>query len=188
MHWTFQTVIFYALYRPAACHGLQDSFVTRGTWPFELLVYREPETLECSHVSIRETQLFRNMPEEGYIDSLITEHGDEKIRFIHHDPSLLRREVQSLCRDETPWNHREEPSFMGGQTVLTRAASGHNMHSSLNSALELEIRELIRSGPSDNRVDLVFFSDGCTLFDILSWHILSVTDMNRHRGREVEIL
>lgn len=162
------------LYRLGSCNELWGSPVTSGVArPFELLIYRNPETLACSHVSVRETQVFMNLPHEGYLDAFVTEHGDEKIQFIHSDVDFLHHEISSLCGEEYPRDHYDGVLSSLSQTsdeqvVLGNGGPGSSINRNAHLDLDVEIHELVRSGPSDNRVDLVFFSDGCMFHLVLT--------------------
>lgn len=137
--------------------------------PYELLIYRDLDTSECSFVSLAETQIYRGLPDNGYSQAFVTEFGEERLRFIEQYPEGMRKHISSSCGENSHWNSilplgtTEEyaPSIGSAQGVLTSS----NMYEMNPGNLEVpsfQLQRLIGSGPSDNRVDLVFFSDGYT--------------------------
>ena len=134
--------------------------------PFELTVLRNPDTHRCTHAALRETQLFRALPDEGYTSSRLLETSEEWLRFTARDEERVWARAEALCGDRSAWDFHTlmhgtaSPSLQfssdvdQGQVVL-------NTHQAQEEPLPLEIEPLITSGDSDNRVDLVFFADGC---------------------------
>lgn len=146
-----------------SCNALQNIFVADANEPFELVVYRDTQTSICSSVSIHKTQIYRGLSPEGRLDAFITEHGDEKLKYIHYDVAFLRQEAESLCPGVDP---KEDMVFMPGysenQVVLGPAGDSPVTYVKTDTGLVLEMHKLLISGLDQNRVDFVFFSDGCT--------------------------
>ncbi|EMD39663.1 hypothetical protein CERSUDRAFT_111969 [Gelatoporia subvermispora B] len=131
--------------------------------PFELTIYRHPRSLGCSYATLRQTQIYRGILDDGHTESLVTHSGDERLRFISHDLEGLRLRARSLCHipDANAGDQKEK--------VLAVTAGDSHAHLTLPDTLRnlaaleyppLQVEPLITSGSSENRVDLVFFADG----------------------------
>ena len=125
--------------------------------PFELVVNREPETLKCTHLALRETQHFRGLTDSGYLKSKQLESGEERIQFITKEERAVWERAESLCGERGTWDFHN---------IVRTAAQGYETGQVVFRPLQdnvphLEISPLITSGDSSNRVDLVFFADGC---------------------------
>ncbi|RPD74014.1 hypothetical protein L226DRAFT_535904 [Lentinus tigrinus ALCF2SS1-7] len=131
--------------------------------PYELIVLRDTDTLKCTHVALRDTQLFRALPDEGHTTSKFTETpGQERISFIAREEERVWARAEALCGDRHTWDFHT--------LTLLQSASNSNEAEQIvlrptyvwEDPLPLEVEPLITSGESDNRVDLVFFADGYT--------------------------
>ena len=141
--------------------GLLASSLHEKNLPFELQVIRGAATRECQVISFRKTQIIRGLgPDESHVASLRTVSGDEKLSIISYREDALWTRAASLCEDSERVNRVVgRPS-----TVMVNRVEGQKILSDnvLSPAYPpLEIFPLINSGSSANRVDLVFFSDGC---------------------------
>lgn len=169
MRWAFISALLFVAFRSGLCSQPQDVIITGLVEPYELLVYRDPETLTCSRAVLRETQVFKNLSPEGYFNAFITEHGDEKIQFIHYDVDYLRREVQSLCRGGEPQVYHDNIDlpileYPHEQVILSTADSSEPINVNVDlgeSNILIEVQKILQSGRSNNRVDFMFLSDGC---------------------------
>ena len=154
--------------------------------PYELIIQRDPNTLRCSHLALHETQHFRGLSELGYLKSKVLETGEERIQFIAEEEEIVWERAESFCGPRDTWDFH---------TLIRSAATSHDNADDANqlvlrpqqsTSLPLEVFPLIKSGDSSNRVDLVFFADGCEFHHLL-WSrgdALTLCHFSRHRGRE----
>ena len=135
---------------------------------FELVIIREPDTLQCKHLSVRETHQYRGIPREGLFSNRILDTGEERIRFVAHGRDTVWDRAERLCGESHTWGFHvllQNPELRVsddiGQTVLQPSGGvAHSAEADLDIP-PLEIFPLVTSGESSNRVDLVFFADGC---------------------------
>ena len=124
--------------------------------PSELVVLRD-EDLRCTVLSFRETQVLRGVTDDAvYTTSLATIEGGQRVSYVSYDASAIWDKARSECANDLT----EELWAEGVEDVQ------HTFHASTGSRgvvppPELKVSPLVVSGPSSNRVDLVFFSDGC---------------------------
>lgn len=150
------------------CPSLGLSTAPNVNRPFELVVHHAPGTFECSFVSLRETQKFRRLSHQGHSDVSSALSGEEQLRFIDLDVDNLWHRARMLCGSETSWNftvfldprNRRPTDTENAQNVLTLSEAPNQFNQAIPPPLQVE--PLIGSGHPSNRVDLVFFSDGCT--------------------------
>ncbi|KZV70411.1 hypothetical protein PENSPDRAFT_651554 [Peniophora sp. CONT] len=130
---------------------------------FELRVNRNVVTGVCEHARIRTAQRHRLLDKPHAPEAVTTrkhastEDGSTAVELISvfaHDEDLLRRELGLLCST--------------GSNFLNAGVSGAQTTFSMSSNKEAEVptfdvRLISGAGPSDNRVDLTFFSDGYVL-------------------------
>ncbi|KAI0655583.1 IgA peptidase M64-domain-containing protein [Cubamyces menziesii] len=134
---------------------------------FELVIIREPDTLQCKHLSVRETHQYRGIPREGLFSNRILDTGEERIRFVAHGRDTVWDRAERLCGESHTWGFHvllQNPELRVsddiGQTVLQPSGGvAHSAEADLDIP-PLEIFPLVTSGESSNRVDLVFFADG----------------------------
>ena len=142
-----------------------------GGYAVELIVLREADpaldTGECELVTVRKAQHIRGI-QDGQVYTTRFPYSDtgEKVSLIGRDEdSIWQAAITECgagfvekCRD-TSISVQDAP-----QSVLAaaRASSVDSCHAGEQAPL-LEIEPLIQSGDPSNRVDLVFFSDGCKL-------------------------
>lgn len=105
---------------------------------------------QCTNLSFRDTQRHRDVPLNG---SLVERSKTrDLVRIYGYDRDSMLLELSTICDDYASVK----------QTVLASADSFTlPLSPPLPPPPPLTIKPLIISGPSDNRVDLVFFSDGC---------------------------
>lgn len=130
--------------------------------PFELQLIRNTETGACNPISLRDTQTVRGLRDDSaHITKLSTSTGDEKVSIIAYDKAILWERATSLCGSDWPQVHdtQSPQANYALQEVLHPASAVVATHIAPTPALEIYF--LGESGPSSNRVDLVFFSDGC---------------------------
>ena len=134
--------------------------------PYELTVIRDAGTLKCMHVALRETQLFRALPDNGYTTTELLETGQDRLHFIARDKESVWARAEDLCGDKYTWdfhtlvhNNILLPSRFESDAGKDQAI--FKVYQTQEDPISLEVEPLITSGDSENRVDLVFFADGC---------------------------
>ena len=132
-------------------HAFQD--VPR---PYELTVHRSTDSRQCTYLALRQTQIFRALPTAGHEKRKMLHTGEERFEFIHAQQENVWERAVALCGDPASWDF---PTLIDSSLSLGPGISA----SSYVDPPELAIEPLITSGDSSNRVDLVFFSDGCRL-------------------------
>ncbi|CDO72166.1 hypothetical protein BN946_scf184970.g18 [Trametes cinnabarina] len=137
--------------------------------PFELNVIRDPESLQCKHVALREIPRYRGVHDEGYQRSKILDTGEERVQYISFDKDLVWMHAEGLCGRRESWDFHtllqdETPSGRVSDQIVLQSANipGSTAHTDIPP---LDIEPLITSGDSNNRVDLVFFADGYTEYE-----------------------
>ncbi|KAI0718190.1 IgA peptidase M64-domain-containing protein [Cerioporus squamosus] len=127
--------------------------------PYELIVHREPDTLRCTYLSLRDTQRFRALPEGSYTKTKRLHTGQERVQIIASDDLSAWGHAESLCGGRDTWDF---PTLLYPNAPTTFPAAQAPLRTDHEEAVPLEIEPLITSGDSSNRVDLVFFADGYT--------------------------
>lgn len=137
------------------------------TISFELSVVRDSTTKSCQFVSIQETrQVHKGLHAsgDGYFSQTTKyssgspEGGEiERLNVFSHDETILRQHAHSLCgEDEDAW------TFSVHDPLRAQRLSQETQHVMSEPSPSFEIHSLVESGSSSNRIDLVFFADGCT--------------------------
>ena len=134
--------------------------------PYELVVHRDPDTLQCSHLTIRDTQLFRALPDQGYLKSTILKTGEEKIQFIAEDEDRVWARAEAICGEKSTWSFHTLVQGVNSAVQTDQLV----MHSARAEPIPLEVSPLITSGDASKRVDLIFFADGCEYDSCLYLH------------------
>lgn len=120
--------------------------------PSELVLLRD-NSLSCQILAVRETQLLRGTaPNAVHSTRLPTVDGEERLSFVSYDVTAIWNKARAMCKNDIPQQRWTEATD-GLQHVLATTP--------YRKAPHLQISPLVVSGPSDNRVDLVFFADGC---------------------------
>ncbi|KAI0373796.1 hypothetical protein BV20DRAFT_962379 [Pilatotrama ljubarskyi] len=135
----------------------------------ELVVIRDPNSLQCNHITIHDVQQFRGLSENGYFRTRIIDTGEERIQYVSHDKDLVWRRAEALCGNRDTWDFhtciQEQPltaQIDQQQMVLKPSVPcGCTMPAGVEIP-PLDVQPLITSGDSSNRVDLMFFADGYT--------------------------
>lgn len=136
--------------------------------PYQLTLRRDSNTSLCDIVSFRETQLHKSLlpatsgqiiRQHNVVPSAGSLGNVEIIRFLSYNTNNLWLRVQLECSND-------DLLFVGptGNGFETQVAFGdQGVHGILLDVPvpPLEVVSLLQSGPSDNRIDLAFFSDGC---------------------------
>lgn len=144
------------------------------TRPVELVVLQDSEGT-CDILTWRDTQHVRGLPTGGvHTSRLPTQSGQERISFISYDEHSLWHAAQSQCAtlDRNALN-LDDTGQASQQSVLTNPQSRYSTNLK-GKAPPMQVELLIKSGDSSNRVDLVFFSDGCTSHAVIHLACLNV--------------
>jgi hypothetical protein len=133
--------------------------------PLELIVLRG-DNADCDMVTLRDTQHVRGIQGgQVYTSRVPILETQEKISLIAYDEDSLWYAAGEECGATFVEKLRSASTVWDGlaQNILTVPTRlplyGSN---AWEQAPPLEVVPLIKSGDSSNRVDLVFFSDGCT--------------------------
>jgi hypothetical protein len=155
--------------------GLSTAILQSIRRPFELvLAVNEDKT--CSVVSIRQTQHHKGLSDQPghYVierPRKLAAHLDEEIHVFAFDQEVFR-ELGSTGRIQArlACNGIAWGKYIPFGPAWISAASRQTVVSKIpvdsvdwdHRPPSLHIERLIESGPSNNRIDLVFFGDGCT--------------------------
>ncbi|EIN12687.1 hypothetical protein PUNSTDRAFT_118417 [Punctularia strigosozonata HHB-11173 SS5] len=165
---SFVTLAVVALSAASVCASVNTRLTTLEH-AFELIVYRDPAASSgaCGTVQLREFGTYKGLssiPGGVHIENLTSE--PPRIRAYSHDADALWTEARKLCGDPSEWDfpvlvdsHTSTAARFDAQqqTVFTspKLAIGAELQYP-----PLEVHKIVQSGPSTNRVDLMFFSDG----------------------------
>lgn len=149
-----------------ALTGLGQLEHARTNRPLELIFVRSDEGT-CGIITSRHTQHLRGLKAGAvHATRLPTQSGHQRVSLIAYDERSLWNAAQTECGDI--FSHEslfsDVPSDQG---VLTMPPSMHSENFE-GQAPPLQVEPLIQSGDSSNRVDLVFFSDGCRFYAIFA--------------------
>jgi len=143
--------------------------------PFQLTLRRESNASLCDIVSFSETQLHKGLlpATRGHVirkQNIVPSTGplgnDEIIHFLSYSTNELWMHAQLECSNDLAFAVQ---SVRNGFEAQVTFEDQEILLSTLEvSVPPLEVVSLLQSGPSDNRVDLAFFSDGCKFATILS--------------------
>ncbi|KAI0642979.1 IgA peptidase M64-domain-containing protein [Trametes meyenii] len=153
---------------------------------YELVLIRDANTqsdhLNCTYLTIRETQRYRGLPDAGYLRSSILHTGEEHIHYIARDVASLWARAENLCHgSRNTWGLDSTGGLIEGgltnqlqivniadQTVLyprqmlaQPPRQGPGLLPQVFAPGQVEPLFTAAGDPS-NRVDLVFFADGYT--------------------------
>ncbi|KAI0754586.1 IgA peptidase M64-domain-containing protein [Daedaleopsis nitida] len=145
------------------------SALTQLDWhvsrPYELIVHRDTDsTHQCTHLALRQTQLFRALPDGGYLKSKVLKSGEERTQFIAWEEDRVWTLAESLCGKRDTWSNFQPLIQSDVRLAATSEAESEQsiLRPCSDNALPLKVEPLITSGDSGNRVDLMFFADGYT--------------------------
>lgn len=139
--------------------------------PYQLTLRRETNTGPCDVVSFGETQLHKSLL-PATSGQIIRQHnivpsagslGDKEIiRFLSYSMNEVWLHAQLECSNDLSFVGRS--GFNGVEMQVSFEDQGV-LHGILleTPVPPLEVVSLLQSGPSDNRIDLAFFSDGYTM-------------------------
>lgn len=143
--------------------------------PYQLTLRRETNTISsCDIVSFGETQLHKSLlPVTS--GQIIRQHnavpsagplGDnEIIRFLSYNTNELWLRAQLECSNDLSFVGRSGLSGLETQVSFRDQGVLHRIMLDV-PVPPLEVVSLLQSGPSDNRIDLAFFSDGCAFSSV----------------------
>lgn len=134
--------------------------------PYELTAFQANDGA-CEVVGIRQTQLHKDLhtDEDVVIEKLLGKHSDldenrTMLRLYGAKEEQVWKRLEIIC---TGWLSNE---------VQNDGSNPQRVFTQLNQVIKpkplpvpppLTITPLLVSGPSENRVDLVFFGDGCKM-------------------------
>ncbi|KAJ3520289.1 hypothetical protein NM688_g9184 [Phlebia brevispora] len=145
----------------AAPFALAEPLWATRKQPFEIQAIRYAETGECDVITFRQTQIVKGLDfGEAYVTSLQTATGDERLSIISYEEEALQARFYSLCIHNKWEGNTNELYREGEQEILSPKIPSARQAVVSSSYPPLEVLPLNVSGPSSNRVDLVFFSDG----------------------------
>ncbi len=135
---------------------------TGARQPHELVAIRDPVSQQCRHLALRELAQFRGLSDDGYAARKALDTGEERVQLVHYDKSYLWAYAESLCGKRDSWNFhvivQVEPLAEQASQIVLQPST---ISSYRTEVPPLEVEPLITSGDSRNRIDLVFFADGC---------------------------
>jgi hypothetical protein len=140
--------------------------LTTALQTFELVLHRYPLTTICTDARIRETQrnrvLERNSTANYITSSRVVPSHDgsailEEVHIFAHGETVLAEHFGDLCSNREVLQVSVEKRESHKQFVLSPSSTSRDV-----DIPSFDIREISGSGPSYNRVDLMFFADGCT--------------------------
>lgn len=151
--------------------------------PWELTLKQSLSSGECTFFSLRQVQQYRDLvsiPSEDQHHVIRHEDklslGFEVVNVVGYDRDRVKDKAVEICGSELSGSIAEEHGkYEGGGDQVTLG-----LPVKINSEVpKLEIEPLLESGPSNNRVDLVFFSDGCTFSH---YYLSAIRGTNRYRA------
>ena len=130
--------------------------------PLELIVLRDRDET-CNVVTLRRTQRLRGLlPEQVYTHRLPASSNRERVSFVAEREDLLWSAASQQCGHAFQQTCGVKNIDAGAlQQAVLSAGKTPCFELSPTPAPPLSVKPLIQSGDSSNRVDLVFFSDGC---------------------------
>ena len=126
--------------------------------PFELSLQRDIATESCTYLSLRTVQPYRDVLTSTLLEihppDDAQDHSAERLVIIAADLHTAWARAEQACSiiHSVPASH--DLAFPAMQAPLART---------LPPPPPMQILPLVVSGNSSNRVDLVFFSDGCNI-------------------------
>jgi hypothetical protein len=176
MHSWLELLIFSTLSSGIFAHTIPDDNLL-----YELVVHRRLDTGLCTHTSLRQTiQQHKDLETQDVVEerSLFTPRGErahrvqgegnwERLRYFFRDRHSLWTRALGLCGPESTWSQTmlvdSEELFTtpGHQNKQSHFYLSDKSSKQSEDTPLIELIPLVQTGPSSNRVDLTFFSDGC---------------------------
>ncbi len=147
------------------------------TW--ELTFKQDAERRNCTFFSLRQVQHYRDLGSSSthvirhkhdLVPDSVFNGGIEVVKVVGSQQDIVKMKAKEVCEGQEFWGNvrigdgvtemRDPEQVFLGSTI--RSDLPVNSELQVVEAPRLEIEALIESGRSNNRVDLVFFSDGCT--------------------------
>ena len=145
--------------------------------PYELLIYRQGHNQGCSLATLKKAQEHRGSSTYGYTGAKSLESGEERLRYVLQARRDAWSHLETSCGPQDSWDFpvltdttplpltsdklRLYISSTAQQDVLTLPEPTRGLF-----PLEFELESLVKSGHSSNRVDLIFFADGCACYSL----------------------
>ena len=141
--------------------------------PYELLIYRQGNSQTCTLATLQKAQEHRGSRTYGYVGAKKLESSEERLRYVVKAREDAWLHLETSCGPQDSWGFpiltdtyprpltsgqlRTELGSPAQQDVLVLPEPARGLF-----PLEFELEPLVKSGHSSNRVDLIFFADGCT--------------------------
>lgn len=136
------------------------------TRPWELVLRADPLDGRCELASFRLAQINKDLSNQSLIKQVslvpVPHPGASQnvVRVLSHDLYSLVSQAQLQCTNDLSTSLLSL-GHTSTQVPFSRDGTS-NVHVLDVDLPPLELIPLITSGPAENRVDLAFFSDGCT--------------------------
>lgn len=139
--------------------------------PYELLIYRKGKT--CNLATLKKAQEYRGNVAYGHPGRTDLGGGEDRLRVVFEAREHAWVHLEMACGPRDSWEFPvltdTAPLPLTGSQVRTElgASAEQDVLALPEPArglfpLEFELEPLVKSGHSSNRVDLIFFADGCT--------------------------
>lgn len=142
--------------------------ISHDTRPYELTIHRCIHTRRCTIVRTRRIPRHRRLSGEhhavGFSRILFTRDRDravEQVTVFATDTTSLQHHFSHICPDADNTLPEEFPLAAISASQQHPLAKASEDPGSPEGIIPLEVTEITVSGPSSNRVDVTFFSDGC---------------------------
>lgn len=149
--------------------------ISHDTRPHELTIHRHIHTRRCTIVRTRRIPRHRRLSGEhhavGFSRILFIGDRDptvEQVTMFATDTTSLQHHFSHICPDVDNTLPEMFPLAASGASQQHPLANANEGPGSPEGIISLEVTEITVSGPSSNRVDVTFFSDGCE-WPIASW-------------------
>jgi hypothetical protein len=136
--------------------------------PHELTLYRHIHTRRCAIVRARRIPRNRRLSDEyrAVSSNRVLFSGDrdrtvEQVTVFATDPTSLQDHFSRICPHVDNTLAEVLPTVATDTAQQHPFANGNEDFEPPEGVIPLEVTELMVSGPSSNRVDVTFFSDGC---------------------------
>lgn len=146
---------------------------SNGTRPYELHIYRRGKT--CSLTTLKKAQAYRGNAaylSRSSMKDIGRGRGEDHLRFVLNTREDAWAHIETECGPPGSWEFpcltdmsplpltgsqlSRELGVPAQQDILALLEPARRLF-----PLEFELEPLVKSGRSSNRVDLIFFADGC---------------------------
>ena len=152
--------------------GCLLGLVNASSRPYELLIYRDRNSFACSLATLKSVQEYRGLKAYGFLGTKELSDTEERLRFLQRSREEAWSHLLQLCGPQDTWGFpvltdASSQPLVGSQALTELKTLNEQDIFTLPQPtrelfpLEFELQPLVKSGHSSNRVDLMFFSDGC---------------------------